>query len=284
MKKLNSISFARLLFNNFAVNSRRTDVISRLSRKWIQRSWGELRNSKISHLTEKLEKLEKNGVVVFSISELTNGLQLMSDIKRSYEHIQGGPYSEIKGGKKTYLTKFYPRCAKEQPEWRLAMHPEVLFLINSYVSFARPTIRELYYLKNQKTTYPVESQLWHRDGGGTCLKLFLYLNNVESDNGPFYYLEGSHEGNARKILSREATSNRYEDIEINRIFSEQFTSNIVRINECVGEEGTLIIANTAGFHKGGFVTENERLILMGAYYLPWYDREPRGPILEEANY
>lgn len=80
------------------------------------------------------------------------------------------------------------------------------------------------------------------------LKFFIYLTDVHLENGPFTYVRGTHE---RK---REWRDGRIDDDYINAVYGE-------RVTHVCGSSGDLIIADTAGYHKGQRATEGRRLIL-----------------------
>jgi hypothetical protein len=103
-----------------------------------------------------------------------------------------------------------------------------------------------------------ESQLWHYDREDyLILKLFLYLSDINENSGPFTYAPGTH----KKAKSRgepesflENGVRRSTDQQMERFIpSEQW-------RKCVGPKGTIIFADTRGFHKGGLARERERLM------------------------
>ncbi len=89
-----------------------------------------------------------------------------------------------------------------------------------------------------------ETQLWHRDPDDPfLLKIFIYLNDVNMNNGPFTFAPGSHTMPFGKWERQVNLSNRY--IEFN----------------AVGEKGTIIIADTNGLHKGLLPEQGHRILL-----------------------
>lgn len=143
-------------------------------------------------------------------------------------------------------------------------------------------------------TYPgpteerMASQLWHRDYNDRLLvKVFLYLNDVAEENGPFEYFAGTH---GRGPLGR--TFNRTGDDGI-RVYPDdkeiqEFLKPIplVKLHEvepqnrtgsrapwagkpsrvlCTGPAGSLIFADTFGLHRGGYVQEGHRNLIMTTF-------------------
>jgi hypothetical protein len=103
------------------------------------------------------------------------------------------------------------------------------------------------------------TQLWHRDPEDRyILKVFLYLSDVDDGAGPFTYAAGSH---PKAKLRREPASavdgdgaRRSDD----RQMAEAIPAE--RWVKGTGPKGTLIFADTRGYHKGGLARERDRLL------------------------
>lgn len=87
------------------------------------------------------------------------------------------------------------------------------------------------------------------------LKIFIYLTDVNSENGPHCYVKESHIRKPRALLS----DGRKSDSEIKIHYSES------QINELHGSQGTIILADTRGFHKGKPLASGHRLIFQLEY-------------------
>jgi hypothetical protein len=115
-------------------------------------------------------------------------------------------------------------------------------------------------LRKSKATPISESQLpgngqttlFHCDKDSPrFLKFFLYLNDVNENNGPFTYVHQSH------IQKFDGWRSKYR-------WTEQEISNIYGSNRVVrigGNKGDLVMGNTNGFHKGTKIENGERLLL-----------------------
>ena len=142
-------------------------------------------------------------------------------------------------------------------------------------------------------TYPapveerIYSQQWHRDYNDYKLvKIFLYLNDVE-ENGPFEYLVGSH---GRGPLSRKfnvigedgyrayAPNDEMEKLvadlpyfELSRVPEGERTGSAAPWDGkaarllCTGPAGSLIVADTFGLHRGGYVRSGHRDLIMTTF-------------------
>lgn len=105
-------------------------------------------------------------------------------------------------------------------------------------------------LDNEKQT-----QLFHRDYDNKFLvKVFIYLNDVGIDNGPFCYIKKSHK-NPWILYNGK---NRLNDKEVNSLYKEN--NNFI----ITGEKFTMILADTNGFHKG-LKPKHQRLLLTGMF-------------------
>ncbi len=83
------------------------------------------------------------------------------------------------------------------------------------------------------------------------VKFFFYLTDVSTRNGPHCYVVGSHKRKPRALLRDE----RIADSEMRQYYHDD------RFVEITGPRGTIIAADTRGFHKGKAVIEGERLML-----------------------
>lgn len=95
------------------------------------------------------------------------------------------------------------------------------------------------------------AQLYHFDMDRLkFVKFFVYLTDVETDNGPHCYIRGSHKRKPAELL-KDA---RLSDEEILRHYPE---SNLV---ELTGKTGTILAVDTRGLHKGKPLEARDRLI------------------------
>lgn len=103
------------------------------------------------------------------------------------------------------------------------------------------------------------TQLWHRDPEDRyILKVFLYLSDVDEGAGPFTYASGSH---PKANLRREPAY--CADADGARRSQDEQMAEVVPPERWVkgtGPRGTLIFADTRGYHKGGLARERDRLL------------------------
>jgi hypothetical protein len=112
-----------------------------------------------------------------------------------------------------------------------------------------------------------ESQLWHFDREDKyILKVFLYMNDVDEGSGPFTYAPGTHQkGRDRSIDPEHFTEGgvrRTNDEQMARAFPRE------RWRICTGKKGTIIFADTRGYHKGGEARTGDRLMFTCMFTSP----------------
>jgi hypothetical protein len=108
---------------------------------------------------------------------------------------------------------------------------------------------------------------WHRDSYFRQFKAILYLSDVEPDNGPFEFIQGSHTPFSliRDGLVAEMGygQTRYSDQQIEALIA----ASPNRLLTVVGGVGTLILANTSAVHRGRPIVSGERYSLTN-YFMP----------------
>ena len=104
------------------------------------------------------------------------------------------------------------------------------------------------------------TRLWHADPQDhRMLRIIIYLNDVDNDDGPFEYIARQHSETARRSL---------------RYSNEHIFDNIMRSvvpadlwNACVGPKETVIFADTANIlHRGKAPKSRERVAIFYTYY------------------
>ncbi len=138
----------------------------------------------------------------------------------------------------------------------IANNPLVLDIV-AKVMKCKPTISSI----NVWRSYPgfdiaKDSENFHRDVDNFhFLKLFIYLTDVDEQSGPHVYVKKSHK---TKNFLRIA---RFSDDEVQKQYPAE---DILKI---IGEEGSTILENTFGLHKGQVAETKERLMFQVEYSL-----------------
>ncbi len=153
-----------------------------------------------------------------------------------------------------------------------ALQKEILGIANAYLGM----FTSLRYFNVWHTFAtnggPRESQLWHRDREDfRILKLFLYLSDVDENSGSFNYVPGTH----RKGKYRSLEPEHFLEGGVRRSTDEQMQAAIPedRWKKCTGKKGTLIFADTSGYHKGGEARTKDRLMYTCMYTSPASESE-----------
>jgi hypothetical protein len=153
---------------------------------------------------------------------------------------------------KDFLERLLPEeLTIESPYVTLALEPQVVALANAYLGM-RSYLRALDVWRNVPTPDPPKlSQLWHRDYDDAInLKLFVYLTDVGPSSGPFTFAPGTQPGGPREL-------------EIKDRVDDDAMAELVPREEWVvatGEAGTVVLADTCGYHKGGKPVEGQRVL------------------------
>ena len=143
---------------------------------------------------------------------------------------------------------------------RFALQTPLLAIANAY--FDMYTRLRYYNVWHTFTTKgdARSSQLWHadRDDLHYVLKVFVNMTDVHEGAGPFTYAPGTHAKGSRRrqpaYLSKEGNTTRSSDEQMAAIVppSEWITS--------IGPKGTIIFADTRGYHKGGLARTTDRIM------------------------
>lgn len=86
------------------------------------------------------------------------------------------------------------------------------------------------------------------------LKMFIYLTNVDSDNGPHCYISGTHIPGSKPIDIVKRGYVRINDRELEQYYDSD------RIIEVIGPEGTIVFGDTLCWHKGKKIISGNRLV------------------------
>ena len=164
-------------------------------------------------------------------------------------------------GKASYLAKLATgRYDANDPFVRIALHPSVLAVANGYLRL-RSTLRALELWHTWPTPGDaVQTQLWHRDADDIMnVKLFCYFTDVNRAAGPLTYAPGTHPlGDRRKRPEHDAHLRSTDDQ----------MARVVPAHDWVvleGAPGTVVFADTCGYHKQLKPESEERLKLVAQY-------------------
>jgi hypothetical protein len=164
-------------------------------------------------------------------------------------------------GKKTFMVEYlgrYPTLDPLSVYARLALNKNVLGVANAYLGMhSRLRYYNIWHTLPTQIA-PRESQLWHRDREDHLIvKVFVYLSDVDESGGPFTYAPGTHpKGHLRREAAYflEGTVKRSTDAQMCEVMSAE------KWFKGIGPKGTIIFADTRGYHKGGLARKHARLM------------------------
>jgi hypothetical protein len=240
-------------------------------------SWFEFQKHRapLSALQQRvLTDLVKNGISQTSIEEFFGDGALFIELQRAVEKREaelGGAIANRRfqtsqgDAIKSYLISLFDRKHTYQPNdifIRIASHSQIVALANAYFGMFTKLCYCNVWHNFPMCGEPRESQLWHRDPEDRyILKLFVYLTDVDERSGPTYYAPGTHaKGPIKKIP--EATL-RKEGSAYNLRSDDAQMAKVVPVQQWIralGPKGTMLFIDTSGFHKGGFVRDNDRIL------------------------
>jgi ectoine hydroxylase-related dioxygenase (phytanoyl-CoA dioxygenase family) len=114
------------------------------------------------------------------------------------------------------------------------------------------------------TDSPKNAQLWHRDRDDMqILKVFIYFTDVDEETGAFVYAPGTH---ALGTITKQPAYF-LEDGKTKRSYDEDMNKIVPQDKWLLGKgsTGTIVFADTHGYHKGGFVKTKFRFLYTCMY-------------------
>lgn len=233
------------------------------------------------HLTaiEKkiIDRLNSDGIAITSVEELfgddadyreleTATRELLEARKQEIDHLRSMANAPDVGNKTFNLELLGSELIFDPQSIfaRFALNSSLLNIANGYFQM----YGKLRYYNVWKTFASQgdarESQLWHFDREDNyILKLFLYLDDVDEGTGPFTYAPGTH----RKGRFATIEPKFFMEGGVRRTTDEQMNEAFPKENwkKGIGKKGTIILADTRGFHKGGEARSKDRLMYTCMY-------------------
>jgi len=220
-----------------------------------------------------VDELQRNGIAITTLEALLSNDPLPSLMMT---WISDRSPVENTASKKKFLREYWPLVPTldfSNPFLRFALHNDILGIVNAYMGmWSRLTQYDLRKTLPVMDKGPVQSQRWHRDPEEKrILKIFVYLNDVDSDAGPFTFARKSTHGNTHgKVFPQRPPEGCYpaeEDVRKAIPASD--------IQSFTGRAGTVIFCDTSGLHFGGRATMKERIMSTTAYNSPAYTEGAR---------
>jgi hypothetical protein len=153
------------------------------------------------------------------------------------------------------------RIGADDPLLKVALDTRLLEIVATYLGMW-PSLHSIgAWLNYPMDTPPTSSQLWHHDPEDLKLvKVFIYLDEVTADNGPFTYIPQTHPFGARVL---DAKKHKKKERLVDDQLTDVFPPETWRI--CTGPPRTMIIADTLGYHRGGKPNAGTRILVTFTY-------------------
>lgn len=219
-----------------------------------------------------LRDLRRDGIVRTTVKELMRETSLFEQLEAAVWTLErttlSGDLLRVREGLDTRGFKAYlidllgpsPVLDPNDIFVRFAVQPAVLNLVNAYFGmYARLRAFNVWHNFPSKKD-PMDSQLWHRDPEDRyILKMFVYLTDVNEESGPLIYARDTHvQGSIKSVpesfKDSKTTARRSNDAQMSAVVPKD------RWITAVGPKGTVVFADTRGYHKGGHVREGDRVL------------------------
>ena len=222
-----------------------------------------------------LNEVKQNGFYITNLEEICSNkssyqdlLQLSIKIKENLiERLSNKDKSLFKRGK-TFVARYVDTHTKFmdlKPAVDLIID-EFFYNISAHYLNTTPKVTNIDFWYNIPNSDPkkIGSQNWHKDyEDKSLLKVFVYLEDVSHYNGPFSFVKGSHEYNSNTI-PKELLRNFPDGIVVNEdTILKYFSKN--NLIELIGKKNTVLIVDTSGLHKGGFIEKGYRFMFTFTY-------------------
>ena len=224
-----------------------------------------------------LADLNRDGIAISSIDSLLQDDSSYTELLRCVTELERIRADEIEAsrasasddttiGKKTFLLEYLGQKPVLDPESAyatIAVRTPLLQIANAYLGmYTRLRYYNVWHTFATRSK-PRESQLWHRDREDLyIMKVFIYLKDVDLGAGPFTYAPGTHrKGSVQQepAYFLEGKVKRTEDSQMAAVVPEN------RWKVATGSAGTIVFADTHGYHRGGLARTSDRVMYTCMY-------------------
>lgn len=224
-------------------------------------------------------ELQANGLATSTVPALLGSTTLFEELaaevrerertrEKEIEHLRQEAETGVArtAGEKNFLLELlgvHPVLDPESVFARFALAKPFLQVANAYFGMYT-RLRHYNVWRNFPSREEARtSQLWHRDREDRqILKCFVYLSDVRAENGPLNYVPGSQASGRRRAVPES-----FDEAGVRRSTDDQMAKVHPRETwvQAVGPAGTVVFADTRGFHKGGLVRGTDRLMFVSMF-------------------
>jgi len=225
-----------------------------------------------------LDDLETTGIAIVPFSELIGDDDLWRELRADMDAFVASAEAQLASGegrrKKKFLIRRHERGKSKLPleeavlptdgPWlRYAAGDTLLDVVNAFRGAQTRLVDfdQWYTLPVGEEESRSDSQEWHRDPEDQhVVKVFLYFSDVDEEAGPFEYVAGSAEGGKYGHLWPWGEAERYPP-------NDELEAAIDPADRILATapEGTLVICDTSGFHRGGYCRSKPRILSTHTY-------------------
>jgi hypothetical protein len=218
-----------------------------------------------------LAELNRNGIALTSVAQLLGENDCFRAMESAVVQLEQSQSAHIEAEReaaqrydtkrKTFLVSLLgdrPTLDPTSAFVRFPLQQPILAIVNEY--FGMYTCLRFYNVWHTLRTHGEarESQLWHYDRDDhLIIKIFLYLSDVDDGAGPFTYAPRTHVKGTIKAHPPGFLENG-----VNRVRHEDMAQVVPMADwvKAVGRSGTLVFADTRGYHFGGLARERDRIM------------------------
>jgi len=273
----------RQIIRNLARESRRKELFWRYGFNFLPSlNYRIGTKSNSTGITRRIvDDLNRDGIAVASVFDFFNTQPAFAELETKVDKLLQERQPELerlkllandadKIGEKTFNVELLGSEIEFHEESifaRFALQEAFLNIANDYFKML---VKLRYYnvwLTFAADSAPRESQLWHFDREDNyILKVFLYLKDVDEGTGPFTYAPKTH----RKGGLRSAEPEYFIEKNIRRTTNEQMAAVVPPEDwiTATGKKGTIVFADTRGYHKGGEAKTSDRLMFTCMFTSP----------------
>ena len=231
-------------------------------------------------VTTIIDELRSNGIAVAKVEDLlspeliaeldTATRQMLATREQDIRYMKSNVDSPQWTGEKAFnleLLGSEPEFDADSVFAKIGLSRPLTSIANNYLRMtAQLRYYNVWYTAASTGAFKA-SQLWHYDREDKyILKVFLYLDDVDEGTGPFTYAPGTHrQGKYRSInpgFVLEGNVRRTTDEQMAKVYPRE------KWKLGTGKKGTIIFADTRGYHKGGEARTRDRLMFTCMYTSP----------------
>lgn len=171
-----------------------------------------------------------------------------------------------------YLVKLHPEgptLPSTDALLRLGLDGAILHIVNRYLGlWGKLIYTDVWHTIAIDIGRKVGSQSWHRDPEDRrMVKAYLYFAPVDEGAGPLQYVAGSALGGPYENLWRWGPRVGHRARYPNEAELERVVPRTAWVT-CTGPEGTLVLADTCGLHRGGVSSTSPRILATWTFVTP----------------